>query len=379
LQELSGKTASQISWIGGLQAFLLVFVSVLSGPLYDAGYLNTLNRLGNLLVVFGLMMTSLCTEYWQVMLAQGAVTGVGTGLLFVPATALLPQYFAKRRNLAATIAAAGSGFGEDRIRLCGSEFLKLTRLPGGLIYPIIFREVQRSMGFGWAVRIVAFVALVLGLASVLTARTRAPARPMRELLDPAVFRDVPVLFFAVACFAAFAGLYIPAYYIGIHELSLGGSEDMAFYLVAIMQAGSLLGRIGPGYFADRTGPLNMFIAACFSAGILVFCWIAIENTAGMVVFAALYGTAFGLAMAMAAMCVLSLIKGQMARFGTTLGMCLLLSSPGILIGAPIAGAALKRSNDFTDVQSFSGSMIMFAGLCACAARIWSVGFAVRKI
>lgn len=61
------------------------------------------------------MMTSLCTEYWQVMLAQGVVTGIGSGLLFVPATALLPQYFAKRRNLAATIAAAGSGFGKKQV------------------------------------------------------------------------------------------------------------------------------------------------------------------------------------------------------------------------------------------------------------------------
>jgi len=235
------------------------------------------------------------------------------------------------------------------------------------------------MGFGWAVRIVAFVALVLGITSVLTARTRAPARPMRELLDPVVFRDVPVLLFALACFAAFAGLYIPAYYIGVYELSFGGSEDLAFYLVAIMQAGSLLGRIGPGYFADRTGPLNMFIGACFSAGILVFCWIAIDSTAGMIVFAALYGTVFGLAMAMAAMCVLSLIKGQMARFGTTLGMCLLLSSPGILIGAPIAGAALNSASGFTAVQAFSGSMIILAGTLALVARVMSAGYGIQKV
>lgn len=51
------------------------------------------------------------TEYWQVMAAQGVVTGIGSGLLYVPAAALLPQYFAKRRNLSATIAAAGSGSG----------------------------------------------------------------------------------------------------------------------------------------------------------------------------------------------------------------------------------------------------------------------------
>lgn len=111
VSRLSNTTPTQISWIGGLQSFLLVFVGVLSGPVYDAGYLRFLNLAGNFLVVFGLMMTSLCTEYWQVILAQGLVTGFGCGMLFVPATAVVPQYFVRRRNLAATLAAAGSGFG----------------------------------------------------------------------------------------------------------------------------------------------------------------------------------------------------------------------------------------------------------------------------
>lgn len=115
VSSLSNKTPTQISWIGGLQSFLLVFVGVLSGPVYDAGYLRFLNLAGNFLVVFGLMMTSLCTEYWQVILAQGLVTGVGCGMLFVPATAVVPQYFVRRRNLAATLAAAGSGFGISSI------------------------------------------------------------------------------------------------------------------------------------------------------------------------------------------------------------------------------------------------------------------------
>lgn len=110
---LSHKSPSQISWIGSLQAFLLLFVGVLSGPAYDAGYFNTLLGLGTLLVVFGLMMTSLCTEYWQLMLAQGLVIGLGAGFLFVPAVAIMPQYFLKRRVLAGSLAASGAGVGES--------------------------------------------------------------------------------------------------------------------------------------------------------------------------------------------------------------------------------------------------------------------------
>ena len=94
-----------------MQPFLLLFVGVLSGPLYDAGYFKALIVGGNLLVVFGLMMTSLCKEYWQAILAQGVTFGTGYGLLFIPGVSILPQYFVKRRVLASGIASAGSGFG----------------------------------------------------------------------------------------------------------------------------------------------------------------------------------------------------------------------------------------------------------------------------
>ena len=112
---LRNKTPSQISWVGSLQSFLLIAVGVLSGPAYDAGYFTALLWSGSFLVVFGYFMTSLCKEYWQVMLAQGLVIGVGTGCLFVPAVSILPQYFVKRRALANGIAAAGSSFGSSSI------------------------------------------------------------------------------------------------------------------------------------------------------------------------------------------------------------------------------------------------------------------------
>lgn len=43
-------------------------VGIVSGPLVDSGYLRPLMLSGSFLTVFGLMMTSLATEYYQVSL-----------------------------------------------------------------------------------------------------------------------------------------------------------------------------------------------------------------------------------------------------------------------------------------------------------------------
>jgi MFS family permease len=63
------------------------------------------------MLVFGMFMTSLCTEYWQIMLAQGVTMGLGMGCLFTPATALIAQYFSKRQGLAIGIVSTGSTIG----------------------------------------------------------------------------------------------------------------------------------------------------------------------------------------------------------------------------------------------------------------------------
>jgi hypothetical protein len=45
---------------------LIVMCGVVSGPLVDAGFLRPLMISGCFLIVFGMMMTSLSMEYYQV-------------------------------------------------------------------------------------------------------------------------------------------------------------------------------------------------------------------------------------------------------------------------------------------------------------------------
>jgi MFS family permease len=108
---LSHQSESNISWIGSLQAFLLLAFTLVGGPLHDLGHTHMQLLVCSALAVFGLMMTSLCTEYWQFMLAQGVCMGLGFGGVFITSVAITPSYFSKKRGLALGIAASGSSIG----------------------------------------------------------------------------------------------------------------------------------------------------------------------------------------------------------------------------------------------------------------------------
>jgi MFS family permease len=140
--ELFEASSSDISWIGSIQCFLLQLTGLVTGPIYDRGHLRLLLVTGSFLVVFGLMMLSLCTEYWQALLAQAFCIGIGGGLLFTPTVSLLPTWFSNRMGLAVGIASAGSS-------VCG------------VVYPIVLHRLLHvaDVGFPWAVRTLGFLTL----------------------------------------------------------------------------------------------------------------------------------------------------------------------------------------------------------------------------
>ena len=86
-------------------------LGAVAGPLYDAGYFRHLLGAGTLLIVAGSLAQSFCAAYWQFVLVQGAVVGVGCGCLCLLGTALPSLWFTTRLPLANGLAATGSGLG----------------------------------------------------------------------------------------------------------------------------------------------------------------------------------------------------------------------------------------------------------------------------
>jgi MFS family permease len=125
---LADHTPSEISWIGTSQVSLLGFTGVVSGALYDRGYIRALLIVGGTMVVFGFMMLSLAKEYYQVILSQGLCIGLGepphpispaqadhisgNGMLYIPSIAVISQTFtAKYRPIAIGGSSSGAAIG----------------------------------------------------------------------------------------------------------------------------------------------------------------------------------------------------------------------------------------------------------------------------
>ncbi len=108
---LADYSPSAISWIGTVNATFLISAGVLTGPLFDRGYVRSLMLLGAAMVVVGQMMLSLSTQYYQIMLSQGFCIGIGAGLIYVPAIAKVNTSFTTRRAIAMGIVTSGASLG----------------------------------------------------------------------------------------------------------------------------------------------------------------------------------------------------------------------------------------------------------------------------
>jgi MFS family permease len=341
---------SSIAWIGSIESALLMLVGVITGPLFDAGYFYVLVPVGTFLVVFGLMMTSLSTEYYQIMLAQGICVGIGTGCLFVPSVALLPQYFKKKRGLANGIAASGSSI-------------------GGVLYPIVFHQLQQEIGFPWATRVLGFLSLATCIVSICVMRLRFRPQEKRALLQLSAFREIQYTLFCLASFLGFLGFYNFLVYVQPYAIETKIVDDnLGFYLVSILNAASTFGRVAPNLIADHTGPLNMLSPASAITAVLAYCWAAVHNTSGIIALSALYGFFSGGFVSLPPVVIMTITK-DFRKFGTRLGMCFALTSISLLVGTPIGGAILNSTGSYLGVQMFCGSC-----LASCAMILFSLRF-----
>ncbi|KFX95830.1 hypothetical protein O988_05626 [Pseudogymnoascus sp. VKM F-3808] len=211
---LTSNSASSISWIGSLQACLLFIGGLVSGPLFDAGYFRAELIVGLFLICFGMFMTSLCTSYWQVILAQGVCVGLGMGLTFLPTAGLLAQYFQKRRAFALGIGGTGSPI-------------------GGIIFPIIFSRLEPSIGFGWATRVIAFIVLGLSVLPIIFMRPRIPPTGrVRSVVDNTAWTDLGFMSYAVGISVTFLVLYTAFFYLQVFT-ELNGIWSAEFPLIQL--------------------------------------------------------------------------------------------------------------------------------------------------
>lgn len=430
---------ASIAWIGTLTSFLLCASPLAWGPVFDRvksdSMLRAVVTTATAVVVTGLVATSICTDYWQLVLAQGLCCGIGGGMLFLTAVAVLPEWFTRRRPFAIGLAGAGGSV-------------------GGILYPLIFEGVQIRLGFGWSVRVIGLVVLATQMipCAVIRRRPRTAhlgrqadvesssavgadivdistnAANFHQICDEvtahfkALLSDRPFTIFNFGTFFGFAGQYIPFFFLDQYAdfstpiandagmdptsptilLSSTPTMPPLLTLLLFLNLGGLPGRIIPSLLAsiypEYLPPLHLLALTSATGASLAFLWPALppDNLSLLVLWSLCYGFCSGAFVslqgaAVAQMAATTAKTGSEVSqtgaersehpqrpspgLGTRFGVNMCAAAFGMLIGAPAAGALLALpSGGWLSLQMYCGTVLALSTIAVVAAGSYAVRY-----
>ncbi|KAI9735906.1 MAG: hypothetical protein M1834_001372 [Cirrosporium novae-zelandiae] len=349
--ETLNRSQSSISWIGSVQVCLVFGIGTFSGRATDAGYFKLVYAIGTILQTLGTFTTSVSKTYLQLFLSQGLCTGLGNGMMFCPCISLAATYFLKNRALALSLTASGTAI-------------------GGLIFPSIVEKMLPQVGFGWTVRTIAFIMLAISVTGFFVLKQRVPPRTTGPIFEASAWKELPYLFYAVGMFFNLWAIYFAFYYVGsFGKAIIGISDNTSINMLLIMNGVGFVGRLIPGYCADKySGPINFMAPMALLTALLSFLWPLVSNEAGLFVWSAIYGiTASG---------IQGLFPGGLASLttdpkkqGVRMGMVMTLLSIALLTGCPLGGALISADGGrYLGAQLWSGACMILGGSFLFAAR-----------
>ncbi|KAJ7153084.1 major facilitator superfamily domain-containing protein [Mycena crocata] len=323
---LPRSTTSEISWIGSSQHCLIAIPGVIVGPLFDAGYFRIPFTIGSVLIVLGTFLVPFCKVFWHFLLCQGVAIGavlaatnchlaqLGFGLVFPISVAIVTQWWNKRRGIAIGVAASGGAFG--------------------------------------------------GFAQCLSRRLPADSKIKTRFFTLSVYRNLPFSLYCAACFVQVLGANG---YISISAISVGMSRGFAFYLVAIINASSGMGRIFFGYVGDRLGALNVIISVMFIDLAATLAWPFCRTAASLTAISVIYGFSLGAFGALGLVAIAAM--GGTEDVGARLGGMATVIGVGGLCGLPLGGLLKETRLGYEAVGYFGGATIVVSTGFLVATRL----------
>ncbi|KAF2111786.1 major facilitator superfamily domain-containing protein [Lophiotrema nucula] len=359
--QLSNYSARDVGWIPSVFVYLSLGLGIWVGPLFDRygpRWIALLGSIGYLVMTF---LLAECKVYWQFVLCCGILGGVTGAMLTTTSLAVVAHWFKRRRGLTQGIAMMGSS-------------------TGGLTIPLILKETFPKYGYAWSIRIIGFIFLGCFIFGNILMKARIPptaAAKKKAIISLSIFGDLRFSLFTISVFGFEVVLFgalgiLPTY----ATLSTDFPPDTGFYLIAILNGVSCLGRILPGYVADKIGRFNtLLVMIVFTLVWMLVLWLPLGNKSlpALYCFAALFGFGTGSWMALTPACI-----GQLCRadeFGRYYGSMYFVASLATLVCIPISGELVQVVGPQPMVAFFCAvlglSLVSFVlSRWACLGRRW---------
>ncbi|KXJ88997.1 major facilitator superfamily domain-containing protein [Microdochium bolleyi] len=342
--QLQQYMTRDISWISGLLFYIWLAASLVIGPWFDRHGPRWLMLCGSVGFVLMHLLLAECSLYWQLMLACSLIGGFSGAMLSTTALATVALWFEERRGFAQGIAMAGSSL-------------------GGLLIPMILRITFPKYGYAWSMRILALMtAMCLAIGNLLV-RGRHKAHP-GAIISFHMFRSLPVALFAASVVGLEMVLFLAQVLLPTYAtLQPAYPPDTSFYVLAVCNGASCLGRLGPGYASDKLGRFNTLLAMIlFTLVSTAAAWLPFGHTSlgALYAFSALFGFGTGSWMALIPACI-----GQLCppgEFGRYYGGIYFLASFATLVGVPMGGALLESVSGMAMIGLCCGVLGVSLGL-----------------
>ncbi|KAH8891628.1 MFS general substrate transporter [Thozetella sp. PMI_491] len=267
----------ELGLIGGMNFTFAVLLAPLATLLTRRFGVQAVILSGSLLQGSGYVAASFATQTWHFYLSQGLLVGCGIGFMIIPSTAVLSQWFNKRRSIANGVASAGSGV-------------------GGALFTWCSKEMILRLSLAWALRITGLASVAATVVAALFVHDRnRQIRPTQLALDFNLLRRKTVVLLLLWAFITMFGYITLLFSLSDFALSVGLSSSQATDIVGFLNIGTAIGRPIIGLASDHISRIKTASTLTFICGILCFAfWVPATSFGLATTFAITCGAILGI-------------------------------------------------------------------------------------
>ncbi|KAJ0064415.1 hypothetical protein NL108_006432 [Boleophthalmus pectinirostris] len=376
IQEYFGVSYSEIAWVSSVMLASMYAAGPISSVLVNRYGSRPVVMVGGLILSAGMILASLGTSIIHLYLCVGVIGGFGLAFNLQPALTIIGTYFQAKRPLANGLAMTGSpvvlftlaplnqflfdSFGwRGSFLILGAIVLNCC-VAGSLMRPVNKMAVPKPK---------AEPAEVNGAEDAAAEALRIEDNPksqscVHRFIDFSLFKHRGFLIYLVGNVVMFFGLFAPIVFLAPYAKHQGIDEYSAAFLLSIFALADMFVRPATGFIGNtkwiRPKIQYFFAFAVSYNGVCHLLCPLFSGYTGLVVYAIIFGIAFGMVCALLFETLMDLVGAK--RFSSAVGLVTIIECAPVLLGPPISGAMVDTFGEYKYMYYTCGVLMLLPGI-----------------
>ncbi|XP_028601459.2 monocarboxylate transporter 2 [Podarcis muralis] len=371
IQEIFGTSYSQIAWISSIMLAVMYAGGPISSVLVNKYGSRPVMIAGGVLASFGMISSSFCNSVLELYICIGVIGGLGLAFNLQPALTMIGKYFYKKRPIANGLAMAGSPVFLSTLAPL-NQFLfnvfgwkgSFLILGGLLLNCCVAGSLMRPVGPTPAPAVKKDVEKGKGDSALHKNDKKSVWQTINTYLDLSLFKHRGFLIYLSGNVIMFLGFFAPIVFLAPYAKHKGIDEYSAAFLLSILAFVDMFARPSMGLLANskyiRPKIQYFFSFAVLYNGIChIMCPLA-EDYTGLVVYAVLFGLAFGMVSSVLFETLMDLVGAS--RFSSAVGLVTIVECCPVLLGPPLGGMLVDITKDYKYMYFVCGVIVIVASI-----------------